>query len=334
MPRMLDLPRIRRIRLRARPRFQRVVGHLLLTPNYRLPPRVRISLEGVDNLPDEPVIFAMNHTDRYNYWPFQYQIWQQLDRYTATWVKGKYYENRWIGLFMEMTNNIPTVSRGYLITKDFLSTLERRPSDEEYRALRAWVNAVAAGESPEPPAEAPEVLLKRRRDILGRRYDPGGETYAEAICALFREMMSEFVKLNDKAFDLGLDMLVFPQGTRSKRLSKGHIGLAQIALHYRKTIVPVGCNGSDKAYPGGSPLAKRANIVYRIGQPIPYAEMADWHIGEPYEPFTFEAEAKHREKFQGLTDMIMDRINPLLDPEYQFAEDLESTGVAGSNRFV
>ena len=42
-------------------------------------------------MPDEPVIFAMNHTDRYNYVPFQYGLWQEKDRFTATWVKGKYY---------------------------------------------------------------------------------------------------------------------------------------------------------------------------------------------------------------------------------------------------
>ena len=35
---------------------------------------------------------------------------------------------------------------------------------------------------------------------------------------------------------------------------------------------------------------------------------------EPYEPFTAEAEHAHRDKFQGSVDLVMERINELLDP--------------------
>jgi hypothetical protein len=62
--------------------------------------------------------------------------------------------------------------------------------------------------------------------------------------------------------------------------------------------------------------------------------LAEFHIDEPYEPFTAEAEDAYREKFQGSVDLVMNRINDLLDPRYQFSEDLESTGVRGTSRFM
>jgi hypothetical protein len=37
----------------------------------------------------------MNHTDRYNYWPFQYQLWKWQYPYTTVWAKGKYYRTGW-----------------------------------------------------------------------------------------------------------------------------------------------------------------------------------------------------------------------------------------------
>ena len=84
--------------------------------NYGLIPGVKIDFEDFEEVPPEPVIFAMNHTDRYNYFPFQYTLWRIANRFTATWVKGKYYESRFVGGFMESMNQLPTVSRGYIIT--------------------------------------------------------------------------------------------------------------------------------------------------------------------------------------------------------------------------
>ncbi len=326
---MLDLPRLDKIRLAARPPGQRLVGWAFLTPNYELLPRVRIDVEGLSRLPREPVLLAMNHTDRYNYWPFQYALWKRAGRFTATWVKGKYYQNAFVGKFMELTNNIPTVSRGYLISRDFLNTVGRPPNEEEYAALRALVESRG-----EPPAGVPHEVLDRPRDMLGRPFDPAREDYATAIDELFRAMMRRFVELNGEAFDLGLDVLVFPQGTRSIRLSRGHIGLAQIALRYAKGIVPVGCSGSDRVYPSGSPVARRGHIVYRIGEPISYEDMAPFHVPESFEPFTPEAEQRHHERFQGLVDVVMERINALVDEPYRWGTEQESDGVRGSSRFV
>ena len=329
---VLDLARMNRIRLTARPRSQRLVASLVLAPNYRLA-RTRIRIEGAENLIDEPVIFAMNHTDRFNYWPFQFELWRKHDRFTATWVKGKYYESPAVATFMEKTNNLPTVSRGYIITRDFVSTLGRRPTSDEYAALRAQVNSTARGQTPHAISPGvPEEIFSQPRDILGRAFRPSQETYAEAVCQVFTQMMQRFLELHEEAFALGLDLLIFPQGTRSIRLSEGRIGMAQVALKYQRTIVPVGCSGSDRVYPGSNPFAKGGNITYRVGVPIRYQAMTPFHMDVPFTPFDAADEARHRDAFQGLTDLVMARIDQLVDPPYRFGE--EAGGVTGSDRFL
>ncbi len=333
---MLDLARLKRIRLTSKPLGQRLVGGILLRANYFVyPGNVKVEIEGLERLPNEPVIFAMNHTDKYNYFPFQYTLWQQMDRMTATWVKGKYYESKFVGSFMEWTSQLPTVSRGYILSRDFLSTLGRRPTEEEYAALRTWVNNTAAvdREGGAAPTDASlHTLLTQRRDILGRTFEPSRESYADAVNETYREMMAEFLALHERAFALGLDLLVFPQGTRSIHLTRGRIGMAQVALRYKKTVVPVGCSGSDRLYPGESPWAKSGRVVYRIGEPVPYGSVKDCEITEPFVPFTPAAEHKHREVFQRYVDYVMDRINELVDPEYQYGEGEGS--VVGTERFL
>ncbi len=332
---MLDIARLDNIPLYPQPLTQKVIGAIGLGPNYHLC-SVKIEVRDFDRVPQGPVIYAMNHTDRYNYWPFQYRIWRDYDRYTSTWVKGKYYENWLLGKFMQYTNNLPTVSRGYLITRDFLSAMKRSPNDVEYEGLRAWVDAVSRGESPEVPGfgEAVETtLLNTPRDVLGYRFDPARENYAEYINAIFRIMMEKFVALNRHCLELGLDILIFPQGTRSIRLLPGHIGLAELALSFQATVVPVGCSGSDIVYPGGSPFGKKGHIIYRMGEPISYKEMERFHLPPDFVPFDPVHEATHRAKLQGYVDIVMDRINELVDPKYRFGEG-GGPVETGSRRFV
>lgn len=331
---MLDIARLERIRLSAKPLAQRLVGAGILAPTYEPLQRVRIDVEGLDRIPDEPVIYAMNHTDRYNYWPFQYVLWRRLGRFTATWVKGKYYESPVVGLFMELTNNLPTVSRGYIITRDFLEVMGRRPNEEEYAALRARVDAVARGEEPEATGpHIPLAILRTPRSILGRRFDPSRESWAEAVNAVFATMMRRFLQLHEEAFALGLDVIVFPEGTRRRRLGPGHIGLAEVALKYRKTVVPVGCSGSDLVYPGSSPIARPGHIVYRVGEPVRYEDVPQFHIDEPFTPFDVRDEARHRARFQAYVDAIMARIEELVDEPYRSAQDADDE-VRGTDRFV
>ncbi|MBW1756584.1 MAG: 1-acyl-sn-glycerol-3-phosphate acyltransferase, partial [Deltaproteobacteria bacterium] len=120
---MLDLPRLKRIRLMKRPIGQVFFGHTVLTPNYKYLHGIDIQVEGIEKIPNEPVIYAMNHTDRFNYFPFMYRMWKLKQRFMTVWVKGKNYESPFVGTFMELTSNLPTVSRGYIITKDFTLTM-------------------------------------------------------------------------------------------------------------------------------------------------------------------------------------------------------------------
>jgi hypothetical protein len=241
---------------------------------------------------------------------------------------------------MEVTNNIPTVSRGYLLSRDFVDVVGRPPREEEYKVLRAMIEAAAASLATGAARDevdasgVPQQVLTEARDLLGRPFDPRREDYPMAIVELFKEMMRIFTALNAEALDKGLDTLIFPQGTRSIRLSRGHGGIAQIALKHRRTIVPVGCNGSSDVYRTSSPVAGGGNIVYRFGEPITYDEMSRFHTDDDFEPFTPEAEHAHRDRFQGYVDVVMDRINELLDPKYRFGDGEESDGVRGTARFV
>ncbi len=323
---MLDLALYDKVHLSRRPPAQRLIAELFLRFDYR---KVDLVVEGLSNLPDRPVVLAMNHTDNFNYWPLQYRMHQE-DRYTATWVKGKNYEGRGVSAFMRWTNNIPIASRGYVITRDFLNVLGRRPDPDEYRALRTAIDQL----TPVPRGAVPARLLEQGRDMLGRRFDPRAEAYHEAIEGLMDALTGRFLDLNRKAHDVGCDVLVFPQGTRSIRLSRGHIGLAQIAIFLGADIVPVGCNGTDTLYPGRSFRAKPGRAVYRIGEPIPLASFGDLLPGPSFKPFTREGEEAHRASLQAMVDRVMDAINGLLDPPYQYSDEKESDGTSGTDRFV
>ena len=315
---MLDLARLERVKLRRTPWGQLFVAQLLRI-DYAFPRKTEIVLEGTDRLErGKSYVFAMNHTDRYNYWPFQYQLYRKRLGYTATWVKGKYYENRFVGAFMDAMNNIPLPSRGYVITTEFRRVVGRAPRSEEYRVLRDLADGMTA--------EVPAALVEVVGDM---------KTFLRDFSELFERMIERVMQLNGLALDLGQHLLVFPQGTRSIRLSRGHIGVAQVAQHLGVDLVPVGCNGSDKLYPGNSPFSSGGRVVYRIGNPlrIDGPELSPFRVTEPFSPFTLEA-GIHREAFQAMIDVVMDHINELLDEPYQYAEDRDFDGVHGMDRFV
>jgi len=323
---MLDLALYDRIHLHSRPWSQRGLAETFLRTDYR---KLDLVVEGWDRLPKTPVILALNHTDDFSYWPFQYAMHKRFARYTSCWVKGKNFEGAGMSFFMRVMNNIPLASRGYLLTRDFLTTVGRHPSEVEYRLLRDALNAGTSVDGEQLPRE----LLERPRLILGRPFDPAHENYIDAMESLFNQMMARFVDLNRHALDIGLDVLVYPQGSRSIRLSRGHGGIGQVALHLGATIVPVGCSGGDIAYPTRSPLCQPARIVYRIGDPILPAELDPVRPSEPYQPFTRAADA-HAEAFQAVADLVMQRIDGLVDERYRFGDDHGTDGVTGTARFV
>lgn len=322
---MLTLDLYDRIQLRLIPRAQQVIAEGFLRFDYR---NVDLQVEGAENIPQGPVIYAMNHTDNFNYWPFQFKLHRLFRRYMAAWVKGKNYEGFVSSRFMQATNNIPLASRGYVITRDFVDTIGRSPTNDEYRSLRDAVD------NQEPiVGEVPDAIRNKSRDMLGRRFHPESESYEVGVDAVVAEMMSRFVGMNRRCLDMGLDVLVFPQGTRSRRLSRGHIGIAQVALHLGATIVPVGCSGSDEIYTSRSILSKPGKVIYRVGKPIPPEH---WSAIAPasFVPFDRADEVEHRDAFEQVVSEVMQRINELVDEPYRFSADGESEGTSGTDRFV
>ena len=330
MPPMLDVAALRRVRLSRVPYGQLVVKQLMMI-DFRFPRRTEIVLEGVENLPGHPVCFAMNHTDRYNYWPFQYELARRGLGFTATWVKGKYYEHPWIARFLGAMNNIPVPSRGYLLTGDLRAALGRLPESEEYRQLRDLVDGRVE------PGSAALAAAATLRPLLGETTE-SQRAYLRAFIARFDALAREVVRLNRLALgELGLHVLVFPEGTRSKTLRRGHTGLAQMAGHLSAAVVPVGCSGCDLLYPGNSPMSQGGRVVYRIGKPLEpgAAELAPFAVPSNVLPFTAEA-ARWDHCYRGVTDLVMGRIAELVDPPYRPQAEAEAAGggEVGSRRFI
>ncbi|MBW2272978.1 MAG: 1-acyl-sn-glycerol-3-phosphate acyltransferase [Deltaproteobacteria bacterium] len=330
---MIDEAHLRRLQLWERPLGQRMVAALFLLPNYSLPPRTRVVLEGVENIPrDRSVIFALNHTDRYNYWPFQWGMWHRGDLpFTTTWVKGKYYENKYLGWFFDQCNNIPLPSRGYLILQDALALLGRKLADDEYRVLRDLVD----GQVEQEAASAHSGDLRRLVGEGRRDFRPDAESYAEFMHRWNDRLMGLVERRTLEAlFEKRNNLIVFPQGTRSLRLLPGKPGLAQFALRHEIPVVPVGSMGSEDAYPGASPWAGGATCRYRIGRALTADDaFADCRIHEPYTPFTRAAEA-HGKCFDLAMERVTTAIDALLDDPYKMAGRAEDDSRPRADRLI
>jgi 1-acyl-sn-glycerol-3-phosphate acyltransferase len=332
MSAMIDLDRLRKLRLHRTPPGQLAFANLVLRWDYTLPRRTAIELDGIEHIPrDRQVFLAMNHTDRYNYWPLQYAMYRRGWPFTATWVKGKYYDHPLMARFLDVTNNIPLPSRGYLLVAEFRKALQRKPADGEYRFLRDVLDGVVDPQTADLAAQSDDV-----RRFVGER---GGsvEGFVGWFEALLLPMLREVVRLNRQAIcELGLNVLVFPQGTRSLRQLRGHTGMVQMAQHLGAAIVPIGCNGSDHVYPGNSPLAKGGRIVYRIGKPLEPGgpELAPFRVTEAFDPLSRHAAERWGSQFRGATDVVTAHIDALLDPPYRSDPAALEAAVRAADRFL
>lgn len=329
---MLDLERLRKIKLARRPIGQVVVANTLLLADYHLPQRTEIVFEGVENIPtDRSVIFAMNHTDRHNYWPFQYKMYRMGLPFTATWVKGKNYENPVVAWALDKCNNIPLPSRGFVIATEFRKANGRSPNEAEYRLMRNLVDRRTQMDAPRPGVDGASVTA------FIQTFGGSNEVFLERFDELFEAMIRESLRLSRVALqEEGNNLLVFPQGTRSIRLLRGRTGMMQAAWHLGHPIVPVGCNGSDKCYPGMSPFSKGGRVVYRIGKPLELdgPELSRFSVPADVLPLVRSATEQYGDIYQAGIDVVMAHIDKLLDPPYQFAGDTSEDSAKGINRFV
>jgi 1-acyl-sn-glycerol-3-phosphate acyltransferase len=317
------LEKMREFHLPPVPYFQILVKRTIMRFDYQSPRKTHISVDGLEHLDsDEPMLLAMNHTDRFNYLPFMRKL--DLLGYPplAPWVKGKYYQNRYLSQFLCLASCIPIPSRGFLLTLDWLARTGRQPNKTEYRQLRLMGDgAWTAGLEMEPTVA--EYL----------RQGPGGtpENYFEEFQRHFEGLTGSVVRINKEAMELGYRPLIFPQGTRSRHLTQGFSGIVQMALHMGVRIVPVGVSGSDLCYPGDNPFSKGGHVHYSVGEP--FDPNASPEAPKDFIPLTIRASRDHGAEFEALTGQLMDRINELLPAEYQYAESL-LTQKQGAERFV
>ena len=292
----------------------------LLWLTYRVPANTEIVIEGMENIPtDRGVMFALNHTDRYNYWPFQYELLRSgHPRFTVTWVKAKYYENAVLGWFFDQCINLPLPSRGYAILKDAAAVMGRRLENDEYRTLRDLVDYKIEPEAVDAATQKSlEALFTRARSD----FEPAKEDYRAFINRRCDRLMGLVEKRSLEALnEKDNHIIVFPQGTRSVRLLPSRTGMLEFALRHEVPIVPVGSNGSEGVYPGASPWASGGRIVYRVGKPLTLdGALRDCRIDTPYRPFTHEANA-FADVFERGAAVVTEGINALLDEPYQLGD--------------
>lgn len=317
------LERLRDFHLPAVPHMQIFIARVYLGIDYRLPHRpTTVSIEGLEHLEgDEPLMLAMNHTDRFNYAPFMRELDQMGLCPLAPWVKGKYYQNPWLSRLLNSCACMPIPSRGFLLTLDWLARMGRAPDKSEYRQLRLLGDGEWEGQE----------LTSEVEGYLTSAPGGGPEGFFPAFQQHFEGLSGEVVRINREAMEGGYRPLVFPQGTRSRRLTRGFSGVVQMALHTGVRIVPVGVSGSDNIYPGNRPFSLGGHVHYTVGEPFDPGAESD--APKNFIPLTIRASREHGERFEAITAKLMQRINDLLPPQYRFAESGDEDE-AGAERFV
>jgi len=305
---MIDIEYLKKIKLVSQPFGQKIVAHCLLLPNYRLFAKVDIRIENAERIPrGESVIFAMNHTDRFNYWPFQYKLLKMREfPFTTVWVKAKYYKNALLAKGLDLCNLIPVPSMGYLIEEFYRKKFNHKMDKGLYRAVKDMIDGRLAEAGPQERAVVEAIQAM------------GGQ-FAEFIRGYYEEVMEKVAELSRIALcEKQLNLIIFPEGTRSVTLSEGRTGLAQLALHTGKRIVPVACNNSEEVYTGSLPFAKSGRITYRIGEPLSVNDrLKEFRIQEPFRLLSRESQQRYREQFEGVTRIVMSSIEGMLDEKYR-----------------
>lgn len=317
------LDRLKDLHLPKVPYMQILIARTYLTFDYRFPVRTTVSIDGLEKLDHrQPFLMAMNHTDRFNYAPFMVH----LDRLglppLAPWVKGKYYRKAWLAKLLISCACTPVPSRGFLLTLDWVARMARNPEDEEYRQLRR----LGDGEAVE------EELLPGVAEYLAQAPGGGREDFFPLFQEHFESLSAALVRINVEALELGYRPLIFPQGTRSKRLTPGFSGIVQMALHLKVPILPVAVSGSDLIYPGNSSRSKGGHVHYTVGDLYDPSSEPDAPSG--FLPLTIAASRDHGPAFKELTSNLMDRLNDLLPEEYQYDPEGLANTRTGARRFL
>lgn len=303
-----------------------IAGRTFGDAMFGLPPRARIVLEGAEHLRtlrEGPAIVSPNHTHKFDFFPLRCALLHQGQQ-LMTWIKARDYKHpamRWI---LGKGGNIPLASRGYLIAADFAQVHGRRPTEDEYRALRDHVDT----EAPLPDDLARMLAPRRAMAGVAVSFDGG---YRGAVREAYRTLLGEALLHARRGRDLGRHQHIYPQGATSKQLTPGHPGAVQAALALGVPIVPVGMSGCREVFLGKDhPLTRGGTVIIRIGAPI---TIDPGVVPSDFRPFDPDHEDRHHTALQGETDRVMTAINALCEPSYRWADDLVSDAKRGVARF-
>lgn len=274
--------------------------------------------------PGEPVLFAMNHTHKFDFAQSKAALYNRAGVVTVSYTKTRAYQNRLQGAYINRSGNIPITSRGYLISADFAVLHDRAPEEEEYRMLRTHIDE--GSDLPDTPTL--RAVLSRPRDMLGKRFEPSRSTYRQAIEACYVEAMAACLSLSRQVVLAGHSLHIYPQGVFSTRLTPGRIGAVQLAAGLDIPIVPMGCSGMNAAFPFNSMVPHGGRVKLCFGEP--------YRINRPeldgFEPFVPVSERRLRPVLEEETGKLMHKINGLLDEHCTWG-DAEGDGIKGVARF-
>ena len=270
----------------------------------------RVDVEG--ELPRTPALLCTNATHRYDFITLMKAVDQSGARVVSV-SKAKNFHSAPLAFMMKRCGVVPLASRGYFILADFMAVHGRRPTDDEYRALRAHVD----DGTPLSGDELTRMTTTARR-IAGRAFDPQGilggpTTWRAAIEGAFAFSTSETVRLARAAVDVGHHVQIYPEGTVSARLGTGRRGAVQLAHALGLPIVPVGMSGCPDVFVGNTPLPKRGRVVVRVGAPLNVS------LPREHRAFLPADERDHRAALDHATEQVMDALDGLLDAKYRRA---------------
>jgi 1-acyl-sn-glycerol-3-phosphate acyltransferase len=266
--------------------------------------RFRVDVDGAP--PAQPSLLCTNSTHRYDFLALMKAV-DQLPRSgrVVTVSKAKNYQSGPLAFVMARSGTVPLASRGYFIAADFVALRGTRPSDAQYRALRAHVDDDAP-----LPADLVDVL-RVPRAIAGRAFDPAAQTYRAAIEGAFAHGAQQSLHIARTAIAAGFHVQIYPEGTVSStgRLGVGRRGAVQLAHALGVPLVPVGMNGAQRAFRGAVPW--RAHVRVHFGVPV------DVTLPRAHRPFVKEDERAHAAFLDAGTARLMGAIDALLEPPHR-----------------
>lgn len=295
---------------------------------FKATPGVSVRMEGIEKLPREPVVVAMNHTHMFDFLPLRAPLLFKKHSFVS-WVKARSYKPWHLGEFLARTGNIPICSRGYILAADYHELFGEMMSEDEYATLRAYLG----GKLDELPAgERFDMLQNTKRHIVGKLYEPSRQTYRKASVSLYYELMHHALEMTRKGVDRGDHVHIYPQGTISSQLTPGHTGIIQAASALKLHVIPVGVSGTIEGFDGVTPKPKRSGgeIVVRFGDLI---HIPSDVLPKDYRPFHPEDEARYKPHMERHVHTIMEGLNHVCEPDYQWAPDLKSDAKQGIDRF-